>query len=147
MLPASGSQSSEEMKTAFYILAVPGWLKYFSAVAMLSLVILVPLFLMRLKIPSSLSVFDDFLSIKNKRFSLTIRFSKIKKVFVNDLTNFRGQSKFKLQIVITYDKFKTLTFYLANYDDSEELMESLAKLDIGKFGFYDKKLPTFMDEI
>ena len=147
ILPASASQSSEEMQTAFYILAVPKWLKYLSAVALLSLVILVPIFLMRLKIPSSLSVFDDCLSIKNKRLNFTIPFSKFKKVFVNDLTNLRGESKLKLQVVIIYHKRKTLTFYLANYDDSDELMESLAKLDIGKFGFYDKKLPTFIDEI
>jgi len=147
MLPASESHSSGEMKTAFYILAIPRWLKYLSAVALLSLVILVPLYLMRLRIPSSLSVFDDRFSIKNKRLNFTIPFSKIKKVFVNDLTNFRGELKFRLQVVIIYHKRKTLAFLLADYDDSDQLMESLANITPDKFGFYDKKLPAFDDDI
>src|SRR5260221_7895199 len=97
MLPANESRSSDEMKVAYYILAVPEWLKYLSAFAFLCLLILIPVNLLRLKIPSLLSICDDHLLIKNKRLNITIQFTVIKTVFVNDLTNYMGQSKFKLQ--------------------------------------------------
>jgi hypothetical protein len=79
--------------------------------------------------------------------NITIRFAAIRRVFVNDLTNYMGQTKFRLQIVITYDYDKTLAFLLMNYGDSDELMESLSNISPDKFNFYDKKLPAIEDEL
>jgi hypothetical protein len=147
MLPANGSQSSGEMKTVYYILAVPEWVKYLSSFAGLGLLVLIPLNLLRLKRVSSLDIFDNYLSIKNKRLNITIQIATIKKIFVNDLTNYMGQSKFRLQIVITYDYDKNLSFLLMNYGDSDDLIDSLSHINPDKFRFFDKEMPAIEDEI
>ena len=147
MLPANGSQSSAEMKTAYYILAVPEWVKYLSALATLGLLVLIPINLIRLKRPSLLIIDDNHLSIKGKRFDITIQFVAIKKIYINDLTNYLGQTKFRLQVLINYDYDKNLAFLLIDYGDSNDLMESLSQINPDKFMFFDKEMSAEEDTI
>lgn len=147
MLPANRSRGALEIKTTYYILAVPGWVKYLSGFAILGLLVLIPINFLRLRIASSLSIFDDHLWIINKRLKLTIPFALIKRVFVNDLVNYKGESVSKLQIAINYEQDKTLVFFLANYMDSDDLMEALSRIGPDKFNFFDKKLSVVDDTI
>jgi hypothetical protein len=147
MIPASGSGSSLETNSIYFILAVPEWVKNLAFVAALALLVLVPLNVIRRKVPSTLTVSDKCLAIENKKFKKVIGFEKIRKIFVNDLTNHLGQLKGVLQIAITYEYNTNLAFTLVNYDEAEELLNLLSTIDPEKFTFFDKKLPADEDDI
>lgn len=49
--------------------------------------------------------------------------------------------------MISCRRQKTVAFFLANYEDADELMEALSVLDTDKFVFYDKTTTPFEDEV
>ena len=145
MLPTKNAP--DEMATAYYILVVPEWLKKLSAIAVLGLLIVTPLYFMaRLKKPAVLTLSDDSVFIKGKQLDLTIPFNNIKRIYFNDLMNLLRQPKDKMQIVIQQKSNKTTVFLLANYDDADLALDTISKINNAEFAFYDNSMATMHDD-
>lgn len=145
MLPTK--HASDEMKTAYYILVLPEWLKRLSALAFIGLLIFIPLyFSARLKRAALLRLTDDTILITGKQLDLTIPFKKIKRIYFNDLKNLFGQPKYKMQIVIQEKRNKSIVFFLANYEEAGPALDTLSKVNNAQFAFYDDNMETFHDD-
>ncbi len=139
--------SSGEMATAYYILVVPDWLKTFSALAFAGLIIVIPLYnVTRLQKAALLTIDTDNVFIKGDKVDITIKNRFITKVYISDLTDLLRRPKNKMQIVIRHRKKKLTVFRLKNYDDSEEVIDALSKVDNAEFMFFDKSIPTMHNE-
>lgn len=139
MLPTR--YASGEMATAYYILVVPEWLKTISAYAGLGLLMVTPLYYSaRLHKPAKLIVHQDCLSITGKQVELNIPFGKIDKVFCNDLYNLFRKPKGILQFVLKQKRRKVTTFRLKHYDQGEEVLSTLSRLENVEFAFYEEDM-------
>lgn len=139
MLPTR--HASGEMATAYYILVVPEWLKTSSAYAGLGLLIITPLYYSaRLHKPAMLIVQQDHILIAGKQLELNIPFRKIDKVFCNDLHNLVRKPKGILQFVIKQKRRKVTTFRLKHYDQGEEVLSTLSRLENVEFAFYEDNM-------
>ncbi len=139
--------SSDEMATVYYVLVVPEWLKNISAIALIGMIITIPLYnITRLRKPALLIIRHENIYIKGDQIDLTIKNKLISKIYVADLTDAFKQPKNQMQIVIRHIKKKLTVFYLKNYDDSEELIDALSKIENAEFMFFDKSIPTMHDE-
>ena len=136
MLPTRNA--SGEMATAYYILAVPEWLKTISAYSLLGLLIITPIYYSaRLHKPAKLMVHLDYLSISGKQLDINIPGKKVDKVFCNDLHNLFRKPKGILQFVIKQKRRKVTTFRLKHYDQGEEVLSALFSLGNMQFAFYE----------
>jgi hypothetical protein len=139
--------SSDEMATAYYILVVPDWLKKVSAIALAGLVILMPIyFSARLHKLALLTINQNVVVIKGKQIDIAIPIALIDKIYFNDLKNLLRRPKNKLQIVIQQKNKKLTIFLLKNYNEGEEAMDALGKIDKAEFAFYDDNMLTIHDE-
>ena len=139
--------SSDEMATAYYILVVPDWFKKTSAIALVGLVILMPIyFSARLHKPALLTITPDTILLQGKKMDITIPIHSITKIYFNDLKNLLRRPKNKLQIVVQQKNRKLTIFLLKNYHDGEEAMVTLSKIDKAEFAFYDDNMLTTHDE-
>jgi len=145
MLPTK--YTSDEMATAYFILAVPDWLKKLSAIAFIGLIICVPFyFSARLKKPALLTFSGDAISIKGKQLELAIPLKNVKRIYFNDLKNLLRQPKNKMQIVIQEKGDKLTTFFLANYEEGELALDTFGQLNTVEFAFYDDNMATMHDD-
>lgn len=133
------NNSSEEMSVAYYILVVPEWLKQISSYAFIGFVVLTPIYFRgRLYKEATLTFGLHEILIKGKAINKSISFDSIKEVWGNDLKNVFGQPKNKLQVVLREKNGKEITFFLKNYDFSENFMETAMDiLKEAKFSSYD----------
>ena len=139
--------SSDEMATAYYILVVPDWLKAVSACAFAGLIIVIPLYsVTRLQKAALLTIGSDNILIKGDKVDITIKNRFITKIYISDLTDLLRRPKNKMQIVIRHRKKMLTVFRLKNYDDSEEVFDSLSKIENAEFIFFDKSIPTMHNE-
>lgn len=130
MYPATSSQSSSEMQTAYYIFAVPKALKVLSSYSFLGLVVVVPLYYRaRLHKPAILRFEESSLLITGQMISIDIPKRRIKKVYCNDLKNAFGEPKEKMQVVIQQNAYKNTTFRLKDYERGGELIDALGNLE------------------
>jgi hypothetical protein len=150
MAPAIDSRSSTEMKTAYFMLAVPDWLKYISVIAVLGLFILLPLNSIRRNIPSQLTFDTDTVILSNKHLDQIIKNQKINKVLFNDLKDYSGFPKGKLQIAIHIygDRIKDnkiAVFSLLNYEDGGGVIDCFEKIPNLEIKFYDTPFASYLD--
>jgi hypothetical protein len=147
MLPAVHSESSAEMQTAYYILAVPESLKVLSSYSFLGLVVFVPLYYpARLHRPAILRFDDNNLVITGKKVSVDIPKNRIRKVYCNDLKNIFGEPKDKLQVVVQQHAFRKTTFRLKNYEQGGEMIDAFGTLDNAILAGYDREMVGDHDE-
>ena len=145
MLPAKNT--SGEVAIGYYILVIPEWLKRISSYALVGLLIFLPLYYAaRLKKPALLTIGIDTIFIKGKQVELIIPFKNIKKIYFNDLTNYQGLPKEKMQIVIQQKTSKVTTFILVNYEEAESAVDNLGKITTAQFAFYESSFITTHDE-
>lgn len=150
MLPATGSLSSQEMKVAYFISAVPGWLVYLSAMAAVALMVLVPLHLMRKKVPALLTFGESEFRVAEKRKEIVIPYAKLARVLVSDLKDGTGFPRGMLQISLECGKgrfanYERKVFLLKNYEEGGEFLDQLSKVDID-LKYEDSISPMMLDE-
>jgi len=139
MLPTSGS--SEEIKTAYYILVIPEWFKSLSAYSIFGLIILGPLYYYaRLHRSAKLKFYEDRISIKGERIDLTFFYRTINKIFCNDLHNLLRKPKGILQFVIRQHGGTETTFRIKHYEQGEEILSKLTALEDTRFAFYNDEM-------
>ncbi len=150
MLPATGSQSSGEMKAAYFLSAVPWWLVYLSGVAALGLLVLIPLNLIRRRVPALLIFHHNEIRIAGKRDKLIIPFVKISSLWISDLKDSSGFPKGIFQVAIEsgkerFEKSERRVFTLHNYEDGGALLDQLKDLNI-EFRYQDSISPIMLDD-
>ena len=115
MIPASNSPG--EIKTVYFILVVPDWLKVLSVCCGFGLIILIPLYYhARLHKSANLTFHKDHFAIAGKQINRVFPYTFIKKVFCNDLHNMFRKPKGILQFVIREKKGKETTFRMKRYE-------------------------------
>lgn len=124
-----------------YNLIVPYWMKEIPFYAFIAFIILTPIyFRARLYQKATLTFGLNEVLIKGKTINKSLPFDSIKEVWGDDLKNLLGQPKNKLQIVLRQKNGKETTFFLKNYDFSEEFMETTMDiLKEAKFSSYDSE--------
>ena len=137
MLPTKNA--SDEMGVVYFILIIPEIIKELSLYALIGLFVLSYFYCSaRLYLKASITFATDTIIITAKNFNRTIKFDSIKGVWCDDLNNYSGESKEKLQIVLREKKGKEITFFLKNYVLSDEFMETMTnKLKDVKYSFYN----------
>jgi hypothetical protein len=150
MLPATGSLSSQEMKVAYFISAVPGWLVYLSAMAAVALMVLIPLHLIRRRLPALLTFCHDEIQIASKRGVLILPFAKISGLWISDLKDSSGFPRGIFQVAIEsgkgrFEKSERSVFTLHNYEDGGALLDQLSELNIS-VRYMDSTTHILLDE-
>jgi hypothetical protein len=148
LVMSPGKNASEEMTTAYYILVVPEWLKEISFYAFIVLIILTPIyFRARLYKNATLTFWLNEILIEGKVIYKSLPFDSIKQVWGNDLKNSLREPKNKLQIVLRQKSGKDTTFFLKNYDLSDDFMETAMDiLKEAKFSSYDSEAVAMHDD-
>ena len=133
--------SSEEMSVAYYILVVPEWLKQISSYALIGFVVLMPIYVRARLYKKATLIFGlHEILIEGKTINKSLPFDSIKEVWGNDLKNVLGRPKNKLQVVLREKNGKEVTFFLKNYDFSDNFMETAMDiLKEAKFSSYDSE--------
>lgn len=150
MIPADSSASSLEMNTAYFILAVPEWVKNLTGLACLSFIVLLPLSMLRQKLPAILILNDDAIIIKSKFKIYNISYTTIHQILFNDLKDQSGFPKGKLQVAINYrstiDQLPLkIVFMLNDYQEGGEVIEMANKVPNIDFQMYDTTSAAFFD--
>lgn len=142
------TKASYEMATAYFILAVPEWLKKASVFAGVVLIVFLPIyFAARLKISALLSLSEDSIIIKGKNLDTIIPFKNIKRIYFNDLKNFLQQPKDKMQIVVQQKDDNSIVFLLANYYESGVIIDTFSKVISTEYSiFATNSLEMFSNE-
>ncbi len=145
MLPTK--HSSGEMATVYYILAIPDWLKKSSAIGLVGLIILTPVYIsLRLSTPALLTIQNETILIEENRKSLTIQNDSVTKIFFNDLTDLLKQPKYKIEIALKYKYDKTIIFRLKYYIDADDVLTALSNITNADFLFHNTPLWTMFDK-
>lgn len=137
---------SDEMSVAYYILVVPGWLKNMSFYAFIGLIITIPIYYRARLHKNATLTFELYqISIKSKSENKILPFNSIKEVWCNDIQKFSGDPK--LQIVLRLNDRTQISFFLKDYDYSDNFMATaIDNLKTAKFSFYDMESFTTHDE-
>lgn len=151
MIPSDSSASSLEMNTAYFILVVPEWVKNLTGLACLGFIVLLPLSMLRRKLPAILIFNDEAIEIKSKFKTFNINYATIHQVLFNDIKDQSGFPKGKLQMVINYQStFNRLplkiVFILNDYQDGGEVIDMVNKIPNIDFQMHDTTSATFFDE-
>ena len=145
MLPTR--YASGEMTAAYYILVVPDWLKTISTYSGLGLLVLIPIYYKaRLHKPAVLEFHHEHLTARGKQINLSIPYRKIRKIFFNDVHNLLRKPKGILQLVIQQKGHKEMTFRLKHYEQGEQVVEELSKLENIQFAFYEDNMINNHDD-
>lgn len=130
-----------QMATVYYILTVPYWMKEIPFYAFIAFVILTPIYFRARLYKNATLIFGlHEILIKGKTINKSLPFDSIKGVWGNDLKNLLGKPKNKLQVVLRQKSGKETTFFLKNYDFSEDFMETAMDiLKEAKFSSYDSE--------
>jgi hypothetical protein len=139
MLPTKNN--SEEMGVVYFISIIPEVIKELTVYAIIGFFILSYLYYSsRLYLKASIIFATDALIITGKNFNRTIKFDSIKGIWCDDLTNYSGESKEKLQIVLREKGGKEITFFLKYYVLSDDFMQTLTNTvkDV-RYSFYNNE--------
>jgi len=141
MLPTKNAP--EEMTFFYYILVVPQSIKITSAIGLVGLLILIPIyFRTRLNKPGQLTFGEDKIIITGNGIDITMNSKLMDKIFINDLKNSKRELKHKLQIALQPKYGKQVIFQLKDYSDSDPFIATLGNLKNVEFAFYDDNVPT-----
>jgi hypothetical protein len=135
MYPSKGS--TEEMQVAYYMLVVPDWLKIVSAYSFLGFGVVLLLYnVSKSYHPRSIQFFEEYFLITDTS-PRQIPVKSIRKIFFNDVRRWIKKPRQATEIVITQTGSRKTSFLLKNYDESEEFVDCLSKLEI-EFAFYNE---------
>lgn len=137
MLPTT--YAATEMKVAYYIIVVPGFVKTASFISFIGFIITMPLYyLLRLRKTAQLTFGADGINIEGKNINIQVPKERIVKFYCNDLKAFDDLPRDILQIQILQKCNIRTTFRLKHYVQAERFMEQLARFENAEFAFYDK---------
>jgi hypothetical protein len=126
MIPSD--KSSDEMKTVYYILVVPEWLKSFSAYSFMGLLLLIPIYSISKSYKAgNVNINDEFIEISGGGNDKRIPKDAIRKIMLNDVTRFRKPHE-AMEILIFQKPNRKTSFLLRHYVQSEEFIDALAQL-------------------
>jgi hypothetical protein len=130
MIPADKSQSSCEMKAAYYILLVPEWLKEYSFYSLFGLLVLIPIHrISKLHKVGQLEIHDEFIEVRGGGHDKKIEVHNIKRIVINDVTRVFRKPHEAVEIIIFHKPNGKTSFLLRHYVQSEEVIDALAKLN------------------
>ena len=139
--------ASDEMKVAYYILAVPDFVKTSGFISFIGFLLTSPLyFALRLRKIASLTFHQDTISIKGNKIDIEIPKQTLSKFYCNDLKTFDDKPKEEMQVQIIQNGGKTTTFRLLHYTQAEAFIDELAMFEKVDFAFYDRGLIEDDDE-
>jgi hypothetical protein len=127
MMPSD--KSSDEMKTAYYILVVPEWLKSFSAYSFLGLLLLIPIYSISKSYKGGyIKISNEFIELSGGGNDKKIPIAAINKIMLNDVTRFRRPHE-AMEILIFQKPNRKTSFLLKHYIQSEEFIHALVQLE------------------
>jgi hypothetical protein len=139
MLPSR--LSSLEMKTSYFILAIPDVLKRLSVYSIIGLPITVWLYYsLRIYKSAILSFHSKSISIVGKHIDLNIPFRKIKKVYCKGLFKLSARRNTALKVVLQQKLHRSTTFKLKTPKQNEEVLDAFNALEHVEFVFTNDSL-------
>lgn len=135
MIPSD--KSSDEMKTAYYILVVPEWLKSFSAYSFIGLLLLIPIYSMSKSYKlGNIKIGEEFIEIRGGGNDTKIHVDLIKRMILNDVKYTFRRPHEAMEIIIYQKPNRKTSFLLRYYVQSEEFIDALAKFETIDFSVH-----------
>ena len=137
LMMSPSDKSPDEMKVAYFILAIPEWLKQSAAYSFIGLLILVPIYVKSRLLKSGLLVIEDSNFIINgANMDQIIPVDSISKIYIDDIKRYFRRPHEALEVVIHHKSHNPTSFLLKYYIQTEELLEALSSFDKIGFEFY-----------
>ncbi|MEO5563839.1 MAG: hypothetical protein ABIR18_10400 [Chitinophagaceae bacterium] len=146
-LPAK--HAPDEMKAAYFILAVPEFVKNALLISGIGFLIILPLYLkIRLYRNASLTFHKELITLRGQRINIDIPINSILKVYCIDAKTISGELKYKLTVYFQQKNENTTRVRLKDYVESEKFMDQLMQYENINFSAYefDVRLDTIDEE-
>ncbi len=143
-LPSLGS--SPEMKTAYFIVVIPEFIKNAMLISGLALIIITPLYFASKRHGTASVIFyaDQFI-IAGQKFNYTIPLNSIKRIFCMDPKNAEGNPRDRLFLYIERNKDTEIRIRLKYYEQADAFMNCLEQYKNINLLFYDFNFDPVID--
>jgi len=127
---APSDKSSDEMKTAYYILVVPEWLKVFSAYSFFGLLVIIPIYSISKSYKAgNLKIDSEYFEIMGGGNDKKIPITTIRKIMLNDVTRVFRKPNEAMEIIIFQQPSRKTSFLLRHYVQTEEFINALLQFE------------------
>lgn len=144
----SSDRQSTEMKTVYYILVIPEFVKKVLIISIIGLLITYPLYYkLRFYKSANLVLLPDVLNIVGKSINIVLPIKNISKVYCMDEKDRDGFPKGRLTFYFQQKrKESTLRIRLKDYAEVDTLMDQLTKYNQLNFNVYDFDISPTIEE-
>lgn len=136
LLPAK--EAGPEMQTAWYLLAVPGWLRSYGGYSIVGLAAVLPLyFFSKRRLAGTLRFDESFVYLESAKGSRSISRETIRGVLVNEVRRIGGRESHEVEVLLRGRQQLLASFRVAGTEAAEAIVQELAKREGISFQFFN----------